>query len=217
MDWIDRLDRRFGRHAIPHLMYFITGIMLAIYVADLVLGGQIIPMLTFSRSLILQGEVWRVVTFLFLPPNSSPIWILFSLYFYCIIGNGLEGAWGSFRFNVFLPGGGPGRHPLRVPDRGLGQRVSEPLPVSGLLPPCTPSTRCCCSSCCPSRSSGWPCWTWCTSPWPWLLGSWSVRAAVLLALVNILLFFGGPLVRNLKQQAGYWKTRQNFRRNNRRW
>ena len=50
-----------------------------------------------------------------------------------------------------------------------------------------------------------------------VLGSWSVRAAVLLALVNILLFFGGPLVRNLKQQAGYWKTRQNFRRNNRRW
>ena len=40
-------------------------------------------------------------TFLFLPPNSSPIWILFSLYFYCVIGNGLEGAWGSFRFNVF--------------------------------------------------------------------------------------------------------------------
>ena len=40
MDWIDRLDRRFGRHAIPHLMYFITGIMLAIYVADLVLGGH---------------------------------------------------------------------------------------------------------------------------------------------------------------------------------
>ncbi len=101
MNWIDSLDRKFGRHSIPHLMYFITGVMLAVYVTDLVLGGQVSAALYFDRSLILRGEVWRLVTFLFLPPNSSPIWILFSLYFYCLIGNGLESAWGSFRFNIF--------------------------------------------------------------------------------------------------------------------
>ena len=216
MDWIDRLDRRFGRHAIPHLMYFITGIMLAIYVADLVLGGQIIPMLTFSRSLILQGEVWRVVTFLFLPPDSSPIWILFSLYFYCIIGNGLEGAWGSFRFNVFYLVGA-----LAAILSGFltGASVNEYLNLSLFLAFAAlyPEHQVLLFFVLPIKIKWLALLDLVYFALALVLGSWSVRAAVLLALANILLFFGGPLVRNLKQQAGYWKTRQNFRRNNRRW
>ena len=157
-----------------------------------------------------------MVTFLFLPPNSSPIWILFSLYFYCIIGNGLEGAWGSFRFNVFYLVGA-----LAAILSGFltGASVNEYLNLSLFLAFAAlyPEHQVLLFFVLPIKIKWLALLDLVYFALALVLGSWSVRAAVLLALVNILLFFGGPLVRNLKQQAGYWKTRQNFRRNNRRW
>jgi membrane associated rhomboid family serine protease len=50
---------------------------------------------------VLQGEIWRIITFLFLPPATSPIWIVFTLYFYYLVGSNLENQWGSFRFNLY--------------------------------------------------------------------------------------------------------------------
>ena len=50
-----------------------------------------------------------------------------------------------------------------------------------------------------------------------LAGGWPSKLAILFALLNIVLFFGGDLLRNAKQQAGFWKTRYNFRKNNRRY
>ena len=48
-----------------------------------------------------------------------------------------------------------------------------------------------------------------------VVGGWTARAAILFSLLNIWLFFGGDLFRHLRQQAGYWKTRRQFRKNNR--
>ena len=45
--------------------------------------------------------MWRVLTFAFLPPRSNVFFIIFALYFYWLIGSGLEAQWGAFRFNVF--------------------------------------------------------------------------------------------------------------------
>ena len=33
--------------------------------------------------------------------SLSPLWILFNLYFYCLLGRGLEQQWGVFRFNLY--------------------------------------------------------------------------------------------------------------------
>jgi hypothetical protein len=52
-------------------------------------------------SLVMQGEVWRLVTFLFIPMNSNPLFILLTLYFYYMVGSSLEHEWGSFRFNLY--------------------------------------------------------------------------------------------------------------------
>ena len=63
--------------------------------------GLFITKLVLIPSLVMQGEVWRLVTFLFIPPSTSPIWILFTLYFYYMIGSTLEHEWGSFKFNIY--------------------------------------------------------------------------------------------------------------------
>ena len=58
-------------------------------------------LLQLVPQLVLQGEVWRVLGFVFLPPTDSVIWIIFAVMFLFFIGNILEEAWGSFRLNVY--------------------------------------------------------------------------------------------------------------------
>ncbi len=102
MKWLDRLERRMGRHYIPNLMKYIVLAMLGVFILEfLPLKRSAYALLYFNRDLILQGQVWRLITFIFLPPSSSVIWILFSLYFYYFLGTGLEQHWGSARFNIY--------------------------------------------------------------------------------------------------------------------
>lgn len=103
--WIDRLNQKFGRYGIRNLMTFIVGGMAVVYLAELLLypmtGFSLSSVLAFNRSAVLRGQIWRLITFIFIPPDSSILFILFSLYFYWLIGNALENQWGAFRFNLY--------------------------------------------------------------------------------------------------------------------
>jgi len=51
---------------------------------------------------IRHGEVWRLVTYIFIPQTQSPLWIIFALWFLWWIGEGLEQAWGAFRLSLYF-------------------------------------------------------------------------------------------------------------------
>lgn len=55
----------------------------------------------FSPELILKGQVWRLITFMFIPQDLS-MWALLFFYFYYWIGSTLEREWGTARFNIFI-------------------------------------------------------------------------------------------------------------------
>ncbi len=102
MRWTYKLENKLGRFRIPHLMLAIVVGMAVVYLAQRIFPTvPIYYYLQFDRSLIFSGQVWRVVTYLFLPGEGNPFWFLFSLYFYYMLGNILEGIWGSFRFTLF--------------------------------------------------------------------------------------------------------------------
>jgi hypothetical protein len=102
MKWIYKLERKYGRYAIENLMKYIV-ILNAISFVILVLMRMpwLKDALVLSPSSVLRGEIWRLVTFVFLPPTTSIIWIAISLYFYYMIGQMLESYWGSFRLNLY--------------------------------------------------------------------------------------------------------------------
>ena len=52
--------------------------------------------LSLDAGKILQGQIWRIVTFIIQPPSDSLIFIVFVLYLYYMIGKQLEAAWGAF-------------------------------------------------------------------------------------------------------------------------
>ncbi|NMB34395.1 MAG: rhomboid family intramembrane serine protease [Clostridium sp.] len=103
MNLIDRLERKFGKYAIRNLPMYICGLNLLVYLLGL-LDTNIYRHIFLIPQLVIKGEVWRLITYVFIPPEtsySSIIWILFILYFYYTMSTTLENEWGSFRFNIY--------------------------------------------------------------------------------------------------------------------
>jgi hypothetical protein len=95
-----RLERRLGRFAVPNLTWVIAAGMAAAFVLSLV-RPEFLSMLVLDIGQIRHGQVWRLVTYLFLPPPGGPIWMLFGIYWFWLIGTNLENEWGAFKFNAF--------------------------------------------------------------------------------------------------------------------
>jgi hypothetical protein len=99
--WLDKLERRLSWIAIPKIgLLFITLQALGFL---MVMSDPIWAMrLMLLPSAVMQGEVWRLVTFLALPVNTQPIWIIFSLWFLYFIFDTLENLWGSFKLTFYV-------------------------------------------------------------------------------------------------------------------
>ena len=96
---LDRMEKKLGRYAIRNLsLYLIVGYVIG-YI--LRLTGSM-DFLTLNPDQILHGQVWRVVTWILMPPSSLSIFTIVMLFFYYSIGTSLERTWGTFRYNVYL-------------------------------------------------------------------------------------------------------------------
>ncbi len=95
-----RLSYKYGKYSITNLMLIIVCAQAFVFLANMIKPG-FMSLLTLDMSMVLQGEVWRLITFIFIPPSTSPVFLLIVLYFYYIIGYALESEWGSFLFNVY--------------------------------------------------------------------------------------------------------------------
>jgi hypothetical protein len=100
---LNRLEKMFGRYAIRGLMRYI----IILYILGMAVGSFIPTFyynyLSLNFAQVARGQVWRLVTFII--PISSITGVFFVLimaYFYYIIGNSLENAWGAFRLNLYF-------------------------------------------------------------------------------------------------------------------
>src|SRR5580658_4852146 len=95
-----RLERRFGKLAIENLPMFIVGGMGIVFLLTMA-RPEFVSMLDLDLRAVARGQVWRLVTFLFIPQSMSTWWILVSLYWVYWIGSTLEAEWGAFKLNVY--------------------------------------------------------------------------------------------------------------------
>lgn len=100
MRWLYKLEYKYGKYCIRNLMTIIVAGMAIVYVLDMAFAFSLSGALAFSRAAILQGQFWRVITFIFVPPGDG-LWLLINLYVYYMLGNLLEQVWGSFKLNVY--------------------------------------------------------------------------------------------------------------------
>lgn len=102
---LDKLERKYGRYCIENLMMYIIGAMIIVHFMDMFLidkmDASLNMLFAFDRAAIFRGELWRIFTFAFMSPDDNLLFLIFSLYFLWLMGNGLEQRWGTFKFNVF--------------------------------------------------------------------------------------------------------------------
>lgn len=97
-------ERKFGKYAIRNLSFVLVACYAVGYLIQIFdRSGLVSLYLNLNPYAILHGQVWRLVTWVLIPPSSGGLFFtLIMLYFYCSLGTSLERTWGTYRYNVYL-------------------------------------------------------------------------------------------------------------------
>ncbi len=97
--------------AIPGLIRIVIGFTLMVYLL-LFVNPDLMSVLDLKPAAVKDGEVWRLVSYIFIPrapgPGAgllSPLFLIIALWFLWFIGEGLERAWGAFRLTLYFIAG----------------------------------------------------------------------------------------------------------------
>jgi hypothetical protein len=198
MNLLETLERKLRRYAVHNVtLYLILGQVLFFVFA--LSGRFILQRVVFIPDLVMAGEWWRLITFLFIPPVTNPIFAFFAWYMFYLMGSALEDHWGAFRYDFFLL---------------VGYVVT--VAVSFILPlyPATnvfiggsvflafaflyPDFQLLIFFILPVKIKWLALLTWIGYAYEVLFGSWSTRLLVLASISNFLLFFGNDIMWRMK-------------------
>lgn len=103
MNWIDKLERKFGRFGVQNLtMYIIICYVVGYFLTYL--NPNLMAMMSLDVAKILHGQIWRLVTWVIYPPSTGNflLFVISILFFYYPIGTSLERTWGTFRYTLYI-------------------------------------------------------------------------------------------------------------------
>ena len=70
MKWLNKLERKYGKYAIPNLMFYVVILYVVGFVFDLIAPEFYYNYLSLDMSAVLRGQIWRLVTFIIQPPAT---------------------------------------------------------------------------------------------------------------------------------------------------
>lgn len=101
MNWLNKLERKFGRYAIHNLtLYLIGGYIIGFGVYMFV--PNLLNLLTLEPAYILHGQIWRIISWVLIPPSGNIFTTVIMMLFYYSLGTALERTWGAFRYNLYI-------------------------------------------------------------------------------------------------------------------
>lgn len=217
MDWLYKQQRKFGKYAIGNLMLIIVIGQLFVFFANLLfVDYSVASWFSFNRSLILAGQVWRLITFIFIPDVSNVLFFILSLYFYYMIGGALENEWGAWVFNVFYF---VGVFCTAAAGMLTGNASNQFLNLSLFFAFAIlfPDYQIMLFFILPVKMKYLAIINALIYFYYLVVGTWSTRASIIAALVNVALFFGGTFLKRVKNDLSYRKRRNQFKREMNEW
>ncbi|CAN5382150.1 hypothetical protein BH23VER1_BH23VER1_33350 [soil metagenome] len=104
MSFSRTIQHALARLAIPGIIRIVAGFHALTFLL-IYFNPTFREFLVLDPSRILDGEVWRLVSWIFIPRTLSLIWIIFAVMFLVFVGDGLEQVWGVARLNAYFWGG----------------------------------------------------------------------------------------------------------------
>ena len=209
------LERKLRRYAISDLMKYIVigqGIVFALLYIWPTLGYRLYSLISLTRAGLMRGQIWRLVTFVFTPPSSSPIFfILFALYFYYMIGIGLENQWGKVKFNLYYLVGMLGSI-IAALITGYGSNMFLNLSLFFAYAALYPDEQVLLFMILPIKMKYLAVADAALYLYYFIVGGASTRVTIVLCLLNVVLFLGGDILNTIRRESRYWKTRYNYRK-----
>jgi membrane associated rhomboid family serine protease len=212
--WLTKLERRLGRYAPHNLTLWIVGLSGLVYILSYA-SPAVLDMLVLDPEAVARGEVWRLVSFLFLPWGGGgrgvlgPILTIVALMFLYTIGTSLEAEWGTFKFDVYYL---VGVIATIVASLFFGPVTNAFLNLSLLLAFATvfPEYEILLFFILPVKMK----WLGLVDA-AWMLyslvtGSANIRAGIVAAMLSWLLFCGGPLLARMRGQSAVSSRRKRF-------
>lgn len=112
MHLLRRLEQKLGPYAVRHVTVSIIAVQVLVWIVIQIQPNQQREVAALERlwlipSLVLDGEWWRVLTFVAIPSVTGkslmgPIWAFFAWFVFYLMGNALEQYWGTLRYNLYL-------------------------------------------------------------------------------------------------------------------
>lgn len=208
------LERKLRRYAINDLMKYVVfgqGILYALMMVMPTLGYRLYRLMTLTRSGLFSGQIWRLVTFIFVPPSSSPVFVIFSLYFYYMIGMSLERRWGKVKFNLYYFIGMLAAI-IACLLTGYAGNTFLNLSLFFAFAAMFPEEEVLLFMILPIKMKYLAVLDAAIYAYQFLVGSASTKITIVLCLANVFLFLGGDLINMIRRESRYWKTRRNFRK-----
>ena len=199
------LERKLRRYAISDLMKYIVigqGIVFALLYIWPTLGYQLYSLITLTRTGLMRGQIWRLVTFVF---------ILFALYFYYMIGVGLENQWGKVKFNLYYLVGMLGSI-IAALITGYADNTFLNLSLFFAYAALYPDEQVLLFMILPIKMKYLALVDAALYLYYFIVGTASTRITIVLCLLNVALFLGGDIINTIRRESRYWKTRYNFRK-----
>lgn len=102
---MERFALRHPNFGVPNLMlYIVIGNVAAFFLLRMT-NYQAYLAMAFEWGSILRFQLWRLVSFIFIPQSTEPFSLILSLYFMYFIGSMLEREWGTPKFNLYYLSG----------------------------------------------------------------------------------------------------------------
>ncbi len=102
MNFITKLERKFGRFAINNLIIYVLGAYAVGYILSIAFPQVYSMLLLDPRMIFTKGQVWRIFTWICTIPQELNLFVVFMFLFYYWIGQTLERYWGTFRYNLYM-------------------------------------------------------------------------------------------------------------------
>lgn len=99
---MSNFEKKFGKYAIKNISIVLIALYACGYMISLVNASALNYFTLDPYRILFKGQVWRLVSWLIIPPGGFNFLTLLMLYFYYYIGTILERTWGTYRYNLYL-------------------------------------------------------------------------------------------------------------------